>query len=57
MKVKSNRRDEDYMREPLRLARKGRGMTSPNPMVGSVIVRDNRIIGRGYHRRFGDKHA
>jgi diaminohydroxyphosphoribosylaminopyrimidine deaminase/5-amino-6-(5-phosphoribosylamino)uracil reductase len=50
-------RDEDYMREAIRLARRGLGRTSPNPMVGAVIVRDGRVIGRGYHRRYGENHA
>ena len=50
-------RDEDYMREAIRLARRGLGKTSPNPMVGAVIVRDGRVIGRGYHRRYGENHA
>lgn len=45
------------MKQALRLARRGRGRTSPNPMVGAVIVRDGRITGQGYHRRFGGKHA
>ncbi len=45
------------MREALRLARRGLGSTSPNPMVGAVIVSNDRIIGRGYHHSFGDKHA
>jgi len=45
------------MKIALRLARRGIGWTSPNPMVGAVIVKDDRIIGRGYHRRFGGKHA
>lgn len=49
--------DEDYMRLALRLAKKGLGKTSPNPMVGAVIVKDNRIIGQGYHHHFGGKHA
>ena len=49
--------DEDYMRQALRLARKGLGKTSPNPMVGAVIVKDNQVIGKGYHRYFGGKHA
>ncbi len=49
--------DEDYMRQALRLARRGLGKTSPNPMVGAIIVKDNRVIGRGYHRRFGGNHA
>ncbi len=49
--------DEDYMKRALRLARRGLGSTSPNPMVGAVIVREGRIIGEGYHRRFGGAHA
>ena len=49
--------DRDYMRLALELAEQGRGRTSPNPMVGAVIVRDGQIIGRGYHRRCGDLHA
>ena len=49
--------EEDYMKQALRLARRGLGKTSPNPMVGAVIVKDNRIIGQGYHRHFGGKHA
>jgi diaminohydroxyphosphoribosylaminopyrimidine deaminase/5-amino-6-(5-phosphoribosylamino)uracil reductase len=50
-------KDEFYMKMALRLARKGEGRTSPNPMVGAVIVRGGRIAGQGYHRAFGDKHA
>lgn len=49
--------DEDFMKLALRLARRGLGKTSPNPMVGAVIVKDNRVIGKGYHHRFGGKHA
>ena len=49
--------DEAYMKQALRLARRGLGRTSPNPMVGAVIVKDNRVIGRGYHHYFGGKHA
>ena len=45
------------MKEALRLARKGLGRTSPNPAVGAVIVRDGRIIARGYHRKAGLPHA
>lgn len=41
----------------LRLAAKGRGTTSPNPMVGALVVKRGRIIGRGYHRRPGEPHA
>ena len=49
--------DEKYMRLALRLARRGAGATSPNPMVGAVVVRGNRIVGRGYHRQAGEPHA
>jgi len=45
------------MRLALRLARRGYGATSPNPMVGAVLVRDGRIIGRGWHHRAGQPHA
>jgi diaminohydroxyphosphoribosylaminopyrimidine deaminase/5-amino-6-(5-phosphoribosylamino)uracil reductase len=45
------------MREALRLARKGFGATSPNPMVGAVLVKGGKIIGRGWHRRAGWPHA
>jgi diaminohydroxyphosphoribosylaminopyrimidine deaminase/5-amino-6-(5-phosphoribosylamino)uracil reductase len=50
-------RPEHYMRECLRLAAKGRGQVSPNPMVGAVLVRDNQVIARGWHKRFGEAHA
>ncbi len=49
--------DESVMHEVLRLAKKGRGRVSPNPMVGAVLVRDGQVIARGYHRRFGEHHA
>jgi diaminohydroxyphosphoribosylaminopyrimidine deaminase/5-amino-6-(5-phosphoribosylamino)uracil reductase len=49
--------DEKYMKEALRLAKKGIGRTSPNPMVGAVIVRSGRIIGSGFHKRAGADHA
>ena len=45
------------MRLALRLARRGYGTTSPNPMVGAVLVEGGRIIGRGWHRRAGGPHA
>ena len=48
---------EKYMKMALRLAEKGAGMVSPNPMVGAVIVRGGKIVGRGWHKRFGDRHA
>lgn len=46
-----------FMRLALRLARRGYGCTSPNPMVGAVLVQAGRIIGRGWHRRAGEPHA
>lgn len=49
--------DEIFMRRALRLAARARGSTSPNPMVGAVVVRDERIIGEGYHRCPGTPHA
>ncbi len=48
---------EKFMAEALSLAKKGMGFTSPNPMVGAVIVRDGEIIGCGYHRKCGELHA
>lgn len=46
-----------FMRMALMLAAKARGMTSPNPLVGAVVVRGGRVVGRGYHHRFGEAHA
>lgn len=46
-----------YMRRALELAKLGAGHVSPNPMVGAVIVAEGRIIGEGWHRRFGEGHA
>lgn len=50
-------KDEYYMKMALKLAEKGRGYVSPNPLVGAIIVKDGRIIGRGYHQRYGGNHA
>ncbi|HEV2437016.1 MAG TPA: bifunctional diaminohydroxyphosphoribosylaminopyrimidine deaminase/5-amino-6-(5-phosphoribosylamino)uracil reductase RibD, partial [Verrucomicrobiae bacterium] len=49
--------DARFMRLALRLARRGYGLTSPNPMVGAVLVKGGKIIGRGWHRRAGLPHA
>lgn len=49
--------DETYMRRALELAARGRGRTSPNPMVGCVIVRDGAVIGEGFHAKAGEPHA
>lgn len=49
--------DEKYMRLALELAKKAEGWTSPNPMVGAVIVKNGSIIGQGYHEKYGQLHA
>jgi len=46
-----------FMREALDLARQGRALASPNPMVGAVLVRDGEVVGRGYHTWAGVRHA
>ena len=50
-------RDKIYMRRCFELARKGLGMTMANPLVGAVIVHNDRIIGEGYHHEYGGPHA
>jgi len=49
--------DQTFMQQALALAEKGRGWTSPNPMVGAVVVKNGTIVGRGYHQRAGGPHA
>ena len=49
--------DKTFMREAIRLARKGLGQTRPNPAVGCVLVKNGRILARGWHRRAGLPHA
>ncbi|MDR0333464.1 MAG: bifunctional diaminohydroxyphosphoribosylaminopyrimidine deaminase/5-amino-6-(5-phosphoribosylamino)uracil reductase RibD [Dysgonamonadaceae bacterium] len=49
--------DNIYIRRCFQLARKGEGFTRPNPMVGAVVVYNDKIIGEGYHRKFGEVHA
>ena len=49
--------DQLYMQRALELARLGSGFTSPNPMVGCVIVHDGQIIGEGWHQKYGGPHA
>ena len=46
---------EKFMKKALELAEKGN--TSPNPLVGCVIVKDNKIVGQGFHEKFGGPHA
>ena len=49
--------DRSFMQQALALAERGRGWTSPNPMVGAVVVKEGSIVGRGYHERAGGPHA
>ena len=48
---------EQYMKLAIELAKQGRGYTSPNPIVGCVVVKDGRVISEGYHERYGEYHA
>ena len=49
--------DQNYMLQAIQLAKQGEGWTNPNPMVGAVIVKNGRIIGKGYHKKCGELHA
>ncbi|MCY6355239.1 bifunctional diaminohydroxyphosphoribosylaminopyrimidine deaminase/5-amino-6-(5-phosphoribosylamino)uracil reductase RibD [Clostridium sp. ZS2-4] len=49
--------DQEYMRRAIELAKKGEGYTKPNPLVGAVIVKDNKVIAEGYHQFYGGPHA
>ncbi len=49
--------DKSYMTMALGLAKKGKGFTSPNPMVGAIIVKNDQIVGKGYHQAAGMAHA
>ncbi|HEX7401904.1 MAG TPA: bifunctional diaminohydroxyphosphoribosylaminopyrimidine deaminase/5-amino-6-(5-phosphoribosylamino)uracil reductase RibD [candidate division Zixibacteria bacterium] len=50
-------KDEKFIRSALELAEKGRKATSPNPMVGAVVVKGDKILATGYHKKFGTPHA
>jgi len=56
MKIKEDKNTE-FMRLALKLAKKAEGMTSPNPLVGAVLVKRGKVIGKGYHKRAGLAHA
>ncbi len=49
--------DIKFLKEALRLAKKGTGWVNPNPMVGAVVVKNGKIISKGYHKKFGGPHA
>jgi diaminohydroxyphosphoribosylaminopyrimidine deaminase / 5-amino-6-(5-phosphoribosylamino)uracil reductase len=49
--------DERWMRRAIELARAGRGAVEPNPLVGAVVVRDDQVVGEGWHKKYGGPHA
>ena len=51
------RDDRYYLRKTFKLAKRGQGFVSPNPLVGAVIVKDGRVVSSGYHQRSGFAHA
>jgi diaminohydroxyphosphoribosylaminopyrimidine deaminase/5-amino-6-(5-phosphoribosylamino)uracil reductase len=57
MRSRNREQERAFMVRALRLAERGRGHTSPNPVVGAVIVRGGRIVGEGWHRALGHPHA
>ncbi len=57
MSSRFSQADREYLKKALALAKLGRGFVSPNPMVGAVVVREEEIVGTGYHRKFGGDHA
>ena len=49
--------DEQFLFRCIQLAKLGLGEAAPNPLVGSVVVHDHKIIGEGYHQKYGEAHA
>lgn len=49
--------EEQFMKRAIELAKQGAGWTAPNPLVGAVVVKNGRVIGEGYHRKYGELHA
>jgi len=56
-KAVSAKKHDRFMQHAIRLAKKAKGKTYPNPLVGAVIVKSGRIIGEGYHKKAGKPHA
>lgn len=55
--ISQKEKDIYYMKKAIELAKNGEGFVNPNPLVGCVIVKDDNIIGKGYHEKFGSNHA
>jgi diaminohydroxyphosphoribosylaminopyrimidine deaminase / 5-amino-6-(5-phosphoribosylamino)uracil reductase len=49
--------DSDYIKHCFQLAEKGKGFVSPNPLVGAILVKNGKVIGKGYHKKYGNDHA
>lgn len=56
-RIRWTKKDREFMQSALKLAAKGRGKTSPNPMVGALVVKNGQVLAKGYHRKFGGPHA
>ena len=48
---------ESFIKRTLKLAERGRGFVSPNPLVGALVVKDGEVVGEGYHKKYGEAHA
>ena len=57
MKIHPHHTDKQFMKRVLELAARGRGHVSPNPLVGCVIVHEDKIVGEGWHEKYGEAHA
>ena len=57
MNLQASKSDIYYMEMALLLAERGRGFVSPNPMVGAVVVKDGKVVGKGWHQKYGEAHA
>ena len=56
-RITPSKMDEAWMQRALQLARRGEGLTRPNPPVGAVAVSQGKVVGEGYHRKAGGPHA
>ncbi len=57
VETRENKQYINWMEEALNLAKKGGGHVAPNPMVGAIVIKDNHVVGSGYHMRYGEGHA